>query len=217
MFEFSIALVLWIISSPLTYAYPLYLLEKDFVTNDFREIHDAEAIVILGGRITDNTNFKKPNLSDNLLERVRFGAFLQRETGLPILVSGKGSHSKFSEAQIMKRVLEEEFHASVEFVEDRSATTKENAEFSLKILDENNIKKIFLVSNSWHLKRAFFLFSQQSKNMEIIPVANYFYNDKKFVMEGSDFIPNLSTLHYQRKFYYEYFAFFYYKYLNCTN
>ena len=217
MFEFFIALVLWIFFSPITYAIPLYLLEKDFVKNDFREIKDADMIVILGGRITDNTNFKKPNLSDNLLERVRFGAFLQRETGLPILVSGKGSHATFSEAQIMKRVLEEEFFASVEFVEDKSATTKENAKFSLELLEKNNIKKIFLVSNSWHLKRAFFLFSKQNKNIEIIPVANYFYNDKKFIIEHRDFIPNLSTLHYQRKFYYEYFAFFYYKYLNCTN
>jgi len=217
MFEFSIALFLWIIFSPITYAYPLYLLEKDFVKNDFREIDDAQAIVILGGRITDNTNFKKPNLSDNLLERVRFGAFLQRETSLPILVSGKGSHEKFSEAEIMKRVLEEEFHASVTFVEDESATTKENAQFSLKILEKHNITKIFLVSNSWHLKRAFFLFSKQCYNIEIIPVANYFYSDKKFVLERSDFIPSLSTLHHQRKFYYEYFAFLYYKYLNCTN
>ena len=181
-----VLLFLWLISMPITYAYPLYLLEKDYLHNEPLATEGIDAIVILGGGLTDRTMHKRPNLTVGLLERVRFGAFLQRESSLPILVSGAGFHARCTEAEVMKEVLENEFHAKVKYVEDRSNTTHENAKFTVEMLKKNGLKRVFLLTSSWHLKRALFLFEKYADRIEIIPIADFFYVEKKFVTGWDD-------------------------------
>jgi len=188
---------------PITYALPLFWLEKNFFHNSVKSIQECELIVILGGALTQSSTMNPPNLSRNLLERVRFGAFLQRQTHLPILVTGRGSHPVYSEAKKMKEVLEEEFGATVAYCEEQSCNTKENAIFSFEIFKKHHIKSIALVSNSWHLKRANYLFQKNSSGIKIIPIADFFYANQKFETEFSDFLPNMSTFYYQRRFYCE--------------
>jgi len=197
-----ITLAIYLFFLPITYAIPLYWLEKDFFHNRY-DNQEAQAIVILGAGLRGNSTIRQPNLNPSLLERVRFGAFLQRKTNLPILVSGKGSYPKVSEAEVMKRVLEEEFHTHVEFVESESNSTLENAKFTIQLLKEQNITSIYLVSNSWHLKRASFLFEQYANSIEIIPIADFAYASKKFNFDKSDFYFSLATPYYQRRFYLE--------------
>jgi len=135
-------LLLWLFFLPITYAIPLYWLEKSYFHNT-HETQTAQAIVILGAGLTSSSTMQQPNLNGQLLDRVRFGAYLQRKTNLPILVTGGGSYPHFTEAEVMKQVLEEEFHAHVDFVENQSHSTAQNAQFSHEILKENNIKTIF--------------------------------------------------------------------------
>jgi uncharacterized SAM-binding protein YcdF (DUF218 family) len=206
MVFFWFLLFFLVLSMPITYAYPYYRLEKDYLNNDFRVMDDVEAIVILGAGLRYSSSMQQPNVSLSLLARIRFGAYLQRETSLPILVTGGGAYVGHSEAEVMKQVLEDEFHATVDFFEDRSKTTKENAEYSLKILREEGIKSIFLVSNSWHLKRADVLFNQYAEEIKIVPIADFHYIEKKFILEWEDFFPNLSTLYYVKRMGYEYMA-----------
>lgn len=202
---FGVFLFLYAVSMPITYALPLYWLEKAYLNHSFED--KAELIVILGGGLTESTSYEKPNVSFTLLERLRFGAFLQRKTSLPILVTGAGSHTKATEAEVMKRVLEEEFHAKVDFIEDRSKSTEENAKFTYEILKENGIKRIFLLSSSWHLKRAELLFNRYAKEIETIAIGDFFYNEKGFRTDRSDFIPTMSTFYYQRRVLLECLAF----------
>ena len=205
-----VVLSLYFFFLPITYAIPLYWLEKDF----FHNRHDnqkAQAIVILGAGLRTNSTMQQPNLNLSLLERVRFGAFLQRKTKLPILVSGRGSYPNVSEAEVMKQVLEEEFSAHVDFMEDESNSTLENAKFTIQILKEYNIKSIFLVSNSWHLKRANYLFKYYAEEIKIIPIADFAYASKKFNFDKSDFIFSLATPYYQRRFYLEVFRYLWMK------
>jgi len=169
-------------------------------------MNDVEAIVILGAGLRDSSSMQKPNVTISLLERLRFGAYLQRKTSLPILVTGGSTHATATEAEVMKQVLEDEFHAKVDFFEDKSRTTKENAEFSLKILREEGIKSIFLVSNSWHLKRAESLFNSYADGITIVPIADFYFNDEKFKLVWEDFLPSVSTLYYARRIWYEYLA-----------
>jgi len=201
----------WIVSMPITYALPLFWLEKSFFHNTFKSIKKSQLIVILGGALTQSSTMNPPNLSRNLLERVRFGAFLQRKSNLPILVTGCGSHPQYSEAKKMKEVLEEEFGAKVAYVEEQSNSTKENALFSFEILKKRNISTIALVSNSWHLKRANYLFEKHTFGIEIVPIADFFYANQKFETELSDFLPNMSTFYYQRRFYCEIVALLVYR------
>ena len=198
--------LLYLLCMPIIYAYPFYLLEKKYLKNDFRVMNDVEAIVILGAGLRDSSSMQKPNVTVSLLERLRFGAYLQRKTSLPILVTGGSTHATATEAEVMKQVLEDEFHAKVDFFEDKSRTTKENAELSLKILREEGIKSIFLVSNSWHLKRAESLFNSYADGITIVPIADFYFNDEKFKLVWEDFLPSVSTLYYARRIWYEYLA-----------
>jgi uncharacterized SAM-binding protein YcdF (DUF218 family) len=199
-----VLLLIWIFFLPITYAVPLFWLEKSYFHNNHKN-KKAQAIVILGSGLTNSSTMQQPNLNASRLEVVRFGAYLQRKTNLPILVTGAGSHAQYTEAEIMKQVLEDEFHAHVDFVEDKSNSTKENAQFTFEVLKENNIKSILLVSNSWHLKRASYMFEKYTDGIEIVPIADFFYASKKFYFDKEDFIFSLSTPYYQRRFYMELF------------
>jgi len=194
----------WVFFLPITYAIPLYWLEKSYFHNS-HETKIAQAIVILGAGLTTSSTMQQPNLNGQLLERVRFGAYLQRKTNLPILVTGGGSYPHFTEAEVMKQVLEEEFHAHVDFIENQSDSTAENAKFSYEILKENNIKTIFLVSNSWHLKRADHMFKQYAPDITTIPIADFAYASKRFDFDREDYLFSLATPYYQRRFYREVF------------
>jgi uncharacterized SAM-binding protein YcdF (DUF218 family) len=199
-----VLLFIYLFFLPITYALPLYWLEKSYFHNSYKN-KKAQAIVILGAGLTNSSRMQQPNLNASLLERVRFGAYLQRKTNLPILVSGAGSHASFTEASVMKQVLEEEFHAHVDFLEERSNSTEENAKFTFEILKEHDIKSIFLVSNSWHLKRAGYMFQKYTHDIEIVPIADFAYASKKFYFDREDFMFSLATPYYQRRFYMELF------------
>jgi len=194
----------WVFFLPITYAIPLYWLEKSYFHNS-HETQTAQAIVILGAGLTSSSTMQQPNLNGQLLERVRFGAYLQRKTNLPILVTGGGSYPHFTEAEVMKQVLEEEFHAHVDFIENQSNSTAQNAKFSYEILKENNIKTIFLVSNSWHLKRADHMFQRYAPDITTIPIADFAYASKRFDFDREDYLFSLATPYYQRRFYREVF------------
>ena len=118
---------------------------------------NADAIVILGG----GSYFHAPEYADNdtasylTLQRIRYGAKLQRATGKPILVSGgKPVGGQTSEAGQMRAVLEQEFQVAVRWTEDDSNNTAENARNSYRILHPPGIQKIYLVTHAWHMPRA---------------------------------------------------------------
>ncbi len=115
----------------------------------------ADAIVILSGGIyAHSLEYGGDTVNQLTLERVRYGAWLARRIGKPILVSGGAPMAGMPEARLMRAVLEQEFAVPVKWEEDRSLTTRENARFSAAILKREGVRRIYLVSHSWHLKRA---------------------------------------------------------------
>lgn len=87
----------------------------------------AKAIVILGGgRYPNAPEYRGDTVSMYSLERIRYGAWLQRRTRLPILVTGGVvfGGKRPSEAELMQQVLQKEFLAFVPWVENRSRFTK---------------------------------------------------------------------------------------------
>jgi uncharacterized SAM-binding protein YcdF (DUF218 family) len=121
---------------------------------------EAQAIVILGGGNRIHApEYGGTTLKPLSLERVRYGAWLAKKTGLPILVSGGlGDEDIPAEARVMKGVLEKEFGQEVKWVEDASRNTFENAKFSQAILKANNIESVYVVSHAWHQPRALWSF-----------------------------------------------------------
>lgn len=127
------------------------------------QLKNIQAIVILGGG--KNNNAPEYGGIDTInkwtLERLRYGAHLQQQTGKPILVTGGAPYGGKPEADAMAETLKEDFHTKTILVEDRSNDTAENAIYSAKILKEHGITRIALVSQAWHLLRAKALFEKQ--------------------------------------------------------
>lgn len=146
----------WIASTPWFAEGALHLLEAGTNVLDTRR-QQADAIVILGG----GTYFHAPEytgqdtVSKHTLVRLRYGARLQRETGKPVLVTGgKPLGNQHSEAQQMKEALEQDFRVPVRWTEDLSDNTYENATHSFRVLQRENIRRVYLVTHAWHMPRA---------------------------------------------------------------
>lgn len=127
------------------------------------QLKDIQVIVIVGGG--KNNNAPEYGGTDTInkatLERLRYGARLQQQTGKPILVTGGAPYGGRPEADAMAEILKQDFHAKTIWVEDQSNDTAENAAYSAKILKQHSITHIALVSQAWHLPRAKALFEKQ--------------------------------------------------------
>ena len=128
----------------------------------------AEAIVILGGgrRLYAPEYEFGETVSAGTLERLRYGAKIARETGLPILVSGgKPSNGltsgQYSEATHMEAVLKDEFSLPITWVETESEDTLQNATYTAPLLQSEGLSQIILVTHLSHMDRAKMAFESQ--------------------------------------------------------
>ncbi len=148
----------------------------------------SQAIVILGGGLNFNAiEYDGDDLSAMTLERVRYGAHLFNQLGLPILVTGgKTRENQAAEADVMRHVLENSFLVPVKWTESESLDTYENAIHSFRILQEASITKIVLVTHSWHMNRAIQMF--EKAGFEVVPAATIFPKRSEF--EWMTLVPN---------------------------
>lgn len=164
---FGIA-ILYIFSIP----YTSKTLNDSLITEDKLTLQDyrsAQAIVLLGGGIRDSKElFGKLTTNQIAVERVRYAAFLQKETQLPLLITGSAANGT-SEAKIMADELAMFYQIPTKWLEEKAKTTKENALFSREMLEKEEIKRIVLVTNQWHMQRAKMLFEKQG--FEVLPAS----------------------------------------------
>lgn len=153
----------------------------------------AQAIVILGGgRLYAAPEEEGRNTPGRqTLVRLRHGAQLQRQTGLPILVSGGApdGHGE-SEAALMARSLREDFRVPVKWIEDGSGNTAQNAQLSKQQLQQAGISHVLLVTDALHMPRAQAIFKRSG--LVVIPAPTYFISQKP--LSADDFIPNAKAL-----------------------
>ena len=131
-------------------------LPSDQLTANPANPHAAQAIVVLGADFDEwPPEYGAPQPTALTFARLRYAAFLQQKTGLPLLVSA-GNEASDTErgGSVMKRALEEELGATVAFVEQASTTTAENAVFSADLLRREGFDRIYLVTHAWHMPRA---------------------------------------------------------------
>jgi uncharacterized SAM-binding protein YcdF (DUF218 family) len=126
------------------------------------DLSKAQVIVVLGGDVRLGNGAGVPDALGPLsLERVFWAAQAYRRLHLPVLVSGgRVGGAQASEAALMKTALETEFGVPVQWAEDASRTTWENAVFSARLLRRNNIGAVLLISEPWHLPRAAWSFQE---------------------------------------------------------
>ncbi len=116
------------------------------------------AIVVLGGGVEPYApEYALSNLHYASLERLRYGLWLGRETGLPVAFSGGvgwGQKDSVAEAQVAARVASQEFGRPLRWVEDTSRDTRENAANTVALLKPAGIRHVLLVTHGWHMKRS---------------------------------------------------------------
>jgi uncharacterized SAM-binding protein YcdF (DUF218 family) len=122
--------------------------------------HPPQAIVVLGAEVI-RAHQEKLGVRPGLLtlDRLRTAAAMHRLTGLPILVTG-GTTQPDTPAVglVMEQSLRDDFQAPPRWVEAKSADTWENARFSADILRAEGITSVYVVTHSWHMRRAVLAF-----------------------------------------------------------
>lgn len=160
---------------------PLESLEQA-LTSD-KNTH-AEAIVILtAGRIESSPEYHHQDIPDYIaLARIRYGAHLYRATGLPILVTGglgQSSGNTETLAVGMKRALEQDFLIPVKWVENNARNTEENAYYSARILKQSGVKRVLLVTDAMHMRRARMAFERSG--LQVVSAPTMFLADTECV------------------------------------
>lgn len=158
----------------------------------------AKAIVVLAsGYYYDAPEYGNVDtVGGGTLLRIRYGAYLHRATGLPILVSGGNPLEKDrpSLAQVMADSLKNDFAINEELIwlEDKSTTTAENAKFSQQYLADKGIDTVLLVTQAWHMPRSVGIFEQTG--MKVVPAPTVF--EARKVGDGNvlDLLPNSGSL-----------------------
>ncbi|MGH8640707.1 MAG: YdcF family protein [Burkholderiales bacterium] len=190
----------------------LYALSTQFVANgllymlepaprDPAADSSGQAIVVLGG----GTYYKAPEYGGDTvraqtLVRLRYAARLQRVLGKPVIVTGGSPEgSLVGEAQLMKGVLQQDFQVPVQWVEQRSINTLENARLSYRLLKPAGIERVYLVTHAWHMRRARLAF--ESAGFAVIPAPTRFAT--RFELTVVDFLPRVEALYDSSRFFHE--------------
>lgn len=138
------------------------------------ETTDAGAIVVLGGGKAplqpEYGRQSRPSASS--YSRLAYALRLQRQYGLPILVTGGAARFAWdSEAAAMGAALKE-FGAGEVWLETRSRNTWENAFYGAEVLREHKVTKVLLVTDSQHMRRGLYVFEKQG--LEVVPAPTSF-------------------------------------------
>lgn len=189
---------LYVLSMPLIAGTLLSALEvRSPATNN----GGAAAIVVLGGGKSHAApEYGGDTIIGATLVRLRYAAHLQRQTGLPILVSGGSPEgSEQSEAALMQRALQNEFSVPVRWAESRSANTLENARLSYRMLATENIRTILLVTHAWHMPRAQLAF--EAAGFKVFPAATGYTT--RYRLTILDVLPSALALRDSALFFHE--------------
>ncbi len=116
------------------------------------------AIVVLGGGVEPFApEYGVSSLHHPSLERLRYGVWLGRQTGLPLAFSGGvgwGQNDANPEARVAAQIAASEFGQPLKWVEENSRDTRENAIRTVALLKPAGVRHIVLVTHGWHMPRA---------------------------------------------------------------
>lgn len=119
-----------------------------------------QAVVILGGDVRRVAGAAIDVAGPLSLERLQAGAALARATHLPILVTGGLVDPEGPPvATLMAKSLAADFASPPRWVEPASHDTWENARFTAAMLLPAGIRSVYVVTHSWHMRRALLAFA----------------------------------------------------------
>lgn len=132
------------------------------------------AIVVLGaGLELDAPEYGEPVLTKQATVRLQYGLWLARRTGLPVAFSGGvgwAQRSQVSEAEAAARLARDGFRQPLRWQETRSRDTRENARWTVHLLQGDGIRHVVLVTHAYHMNRALRAFREAGgAQLHVIP------------------------------------------------
>ena len=124
---------------------------------------DTAIVVLGGGREAYAPEWGTSNLQSASLERLRYGVYLSRQTGLPLAYSGGGGWAQedgLSEAAIAQDIATRDYQWPLTWVEENSRDTQENAIYTIRLLKAQGVKHLIIVTHGYHMRRALRNFEQ---------------------------------------------------------
>lgn len=186
-------LLLLVLSLPAVAFRLMDTLEGPPLTNS-RAVGEVQAVVILAGGVSYNAvDWGGTSVSLFTLQRLRYGAWLARETRLPVLVTGAApTRGRPGEAAMMRDILRDEFGVPVRWVEDRSRHTGDNAKLSAAMLRAAGVTRIALVTSAFHMPRAQRVFEQTG--LQVVPARTGYLGTAGGTTRPEHFVPNGDSL-----------------------
>ncbi|GAP35711.1 hypothetical protein ISF6_1484 [Piscinibacter sakaiensis] len=116
------------------------------------------AIVVLGGgRERLAPEYGQAMLGADSLQRLHYGVWLARATGLPLAFSGGRGWAQLdgeAEADLAARIAAQDYGLPLRWRENQSRDTRENARLTVALLRAEGVERILLVTHGWHMARA---------------------------------------------------------------
>jgi uncharacterized SAM-binding protein YcdF (DUF218 family) len=160
LINLSSVAVLWLLSTNVlsVWLHNQVVPEYPTVTAALLKEKSVQAVVVLGAGVVTGLPGGDQQMTRNSLERLRLGAQLSRQSGLPLAFSGGSGwgakDTSVSEADVAEAVLLNAFGMRLNLKESSSRDTQENAANSWALLSKQGITKIALVTHTTHMPRA---------------------------------------------------------------
>jgi len=137
----------------------------------------AQAIVVLGGGVHPVApEYGEPQASAAAAMRLRYGAWLARQSGLPVaFAGGKGwgaaSTQTLSEGEVARRAALQDYGLTLKWIDSQSRDTAESARLLRPLLQKDSIQRIVLVTHATHMPRSVRAFERAGFTVTAAPMA----------------------------------------------
>lgn len=175
---------------------------------------DAQAIVALSGGLRPvDEKWSRVELGDDTLRRCLLATRLYRQgKRCPVVLSGGKVDAERPGPTLSTAMRDFLVESGVDesdlVLEDRSATTYENAVKSANLLKQRGIERVILVTDAMHLRRAEGCF--QAQGIEVIPRGTS-YRANFLSCSPSDFLPNASAARDMKRVLHEWLGILWYQ------
>ncbi len=141
---------LWLLATPLI-SDAVVALAESYPPLDLSRLDGAQAIAILGGGVhrTAPEYGGAPSAGAELMDKLAYGAYVSRRTGLPILITGFGY-----ETDAMQSTLRTIFDIQPRWIDRDAYDTFENARNAAALLRGDGIERVVLVTTATHMRRS---------------------------------------------------------------
>lgn len=162
---------LWCWSSPWVSMGLRGIMESSYLPVPMAELPLAQAIVVLGGGI-EVPQSGRPDLNQ-AADRMWHAARLYKAGKAPVLILSGGlafAEGTISEAASMQTFLSDlGVPDAAMLLEERSVNTRENAQYTAKLMREKGMQSLLLVTSALHMPRSARLFEAQG--LKVLPAA----------------------------------------------